>query len=90
MFIEYIIVEPCISYSKAGKLPSISVLISATLDSSCDKSILKQLLIEESSVSTKITDQVAYFSSNTIIFMLDQNLKLVVEIGLMNVFVELF
>jgi len=74
MLIKDIIVETSITDCKTGKLPRVPVRIPTALDGSSNKAILKELLIEETSVSAQVADQVAYFSTNVGISMGNQNL----------------
>jgi len=82
-------VEPSITNSKTRKLPSISVWVSTALDGGGNQAVFEQLFIKETSMSAQIANQVANFGSDAIVFVLDKDLQFVVNIGLMNVFIEL-
>lgn len=89
MLIQHIIVEASVTYCEASKFPCVTVRVSATLDSGGNQTKLQEFLIEETSVSAQITDQIADFGSDIRILMSDQNLQVVVNIGIMNWLIEI-
>ena len=64
MLIENVVVEPSITNSEAGELSGVSIRVLTALDGSSDQPKLEQLLVEESSMSAQVSDQIAYLSSD--------------------------
>lgn len=56
MLVESITVETSITNSKAGKLPCISINVSAALDARIYKTKLQKLLIEIASVPAEVAN----------------------------------
>lgn len=90
MLIKHIVVETSITNREAGKLTGVSVRISTTLNSCSNQAEFKQFLIEKSSVSTQIADEVADFGSNVGVCVLDKNFEVVVDVSVMNWLVKIF
>lgn len=90
MLVKDLIVEACVANCEACELPSVAVWVSAALDSSCYQTMLKQLFIEEPGVSTQVPNQIAHFSPDTCIFMLDESLQLSIDVCIVYWFVKFF
>jgi len=90
VLIEDIIVEASVSHCEASKLPSVLIRVSAALNGSLNQSKLQQLFIEEPCMSAKVTYQVAHLCSDSSIFVQNQGLQLRIDIGCVDVFIEVF
>ena len=64
MFIQDVVMEASVAHSEASKLPRVSIRILATLNGRRDQPKFEQLLVEEPSVSTQISDKIADLGSN--------------------------
>lgn len=90
MLVKNIVVESSVSNCKASKFPSVSIRISARLNCSRNKPEVEELFVEVASVSAKVTDQVAHFRSDGRIGMHDQRFKVVVDVSVVDILVEVF
>ena len=90
MLVENVVVEACITYGEASELTSIPVRITTAFNRSRDETVLKQFLIEEPSMSAKITNQIADLGTNRSILMDDQVLQVLVYVSSVYVLVEIF
>lgn len=82
--------ETCVTYSEASEFSGVSVWVSARLNSSRNKAKVEELLVEVAGVSAKISDKVANFGSDRSIVVNDQSFEVIVNGGVMDVFVEIF
>ena len=80
MLVENIVMEASVSNSKARELSCVSVWVLAALDSSRNESELQQLFVEEPSMSTEISDQVADFGPDRSISVGNQSFQVIVNI----------
>jgi hypothetical protein len=90
VLVEHIVVESSISHSKASELPSVSIRISAALNGCLNQPKLKELFVEEACVSAQVTNKIAHLGSDSSILMHYQSLQLIVDVSLMDVFIEVF
>ena len=88
MLIKHIIMEASISHSKACKLASVPIRVLAASNCSFNQSVLKQLLVEEASMSAKVSYQVADLGTDTSIFMGDEVIQISINICVVNRIVE--
>ena len=56
--------EASVSHSEASKLPRVSIRVLAALNGRRDQPKLEQLLVEEPSVSTQVSDKITDLGSN--------------------------
>lgn len=63
MLVENIVVESCIANSEARELSGVSIWVLATVNGCLDQPILQQFLVEETSVSAQISNEIADFGS---------------------------
>ena len=90
MLVEDIVVESGISNCEACELSGVPVWVSAALNGSGDQSKVEEFLVEVTSVSAKITNQVANLGSDRGILVHDQVLQIGVDTCVMDVFVKIF
>ena len=64
VLVQHVIVEASVTNREAGKLPGVTVWVSATLDGCCNQSKVEQLLVKVAGVTAKVTDQVANLRSD--------------------------
>lgn len=88
MLIKHIVVETSISDCETGKLPGVSIRVTAAFDGGCDQTKLQKLLVEEARVSTKITDQIADLSPDGGIVVNYQVFEILVDVGRVNILIE--
>jgi len=89
MLVKHIVVESSIAYCKASKFAGIAVNVAATLNRSSYQAVLKQLLVEEASVTAEIANQIAYFGTDVGVGMSDQHLQIVVNVCVVDWLVEI-
>jgi hypothetical protein len=81
--------KPSITYSETCELSGVPIRISAALNSSSNESVLEQFFIKESCMSAQVTNEVAYFSSDTSISVKNERLKFIIDISLVDVLIEI-
>lgn len=89
VLVKNIVVESSITNSEASELPGVSVWVLAAFNSSRNETKLEQLLVEEASVTTEVSNQVADLGSDGSVVVNDQLFQVFVDVSLMDVLVEI-
>lgn len=90
MLVKDVVVEACISDGKARELPGVSIGVSATLNGRGNESEIEELLVEVPRVSAQVSDKVAHLGSDGGVRMHNQILEVVIDVGVVDVLVEVF
>lgn len=75
MVVQHVVVESCVAYSEASEFSGIPVLVLAAVYSSSNDSVSQEFLVEESSMSAEVSNQITNFGSYSSILMNYQSLK---------------
>ena len=89
MLVEHLVVEASISHSEAGKLAGVAVGVLTASDGGLNQSVLQKLLVEVTCVPAEISNQVAYLSPDSCIFVANQCIKIYIDVGIVDRLIEL-
>ena len=89
MFVDHVVMESCVTHGKARKLSCVWILVCASLDGSINETLLQQLVVEVSCMTTQVTDEVANFGSHACIRMSDQHFEWSVQVSMVDGLIDL-
>jgi hypothetical protein len=89
VLVEDLVVESSISDGETGELAGVAIWVLAAGDGCLDQTVFEKLLVEVAGVSAEVSDEVAYFGTDSGVFVADQCVQVDIDVSIVDGLVEL-